>query len=268
MVLAAAVFLPISVLPGNFEGLSKPLLALEWASTVLAVTVLLPASGSYWPGKGSEVAVPLVLLVLAGLTANESRGANVAGMLGWIVGLMSAAVWVLGMKGVRAQWLQPERMPWREELILPLMLPALMKIWKKERTARAALGIGVMAAVLGILVQGNLSIAVAQQEAAPFYLMARSLRLGSLSRMEPLVSMLLTFSWFSLGLYLVMAGKAFLVRAGIKEHYALWMTVAAAGGLIVINMQDTMRIAAKAAVVLWIVAPMLRLKNKSKKDEK
>lgn len=270
MTLAAGALLPFSLLPGRFEGLSKPVLWLEWGSVVLAAALLMPASGAYWPARASEIAIPVTLLVLAGLTENVRRGSNVAGVLCWMTMGLFLFISYMGIQGVHLEWLKPEPIPWNQTLMLTMLVPRLALLWEMPRKKSEAtyLWIGVIGLFLGILVQGNLSVQVAQAEEAPFYLMARSLRMGSLSRLEPVVSLALTFSWFCLSLYLVMAGKSFLRMAGEGSKPALWGTVGAMCGAIAFNMQDRLRIVQIAAVILWIVMPCLHFQKRSKKDEK
>lgn len=267
MVLAAGVLLPLSMLPGNFQGLSKPLLWLEWISVVLAGGLLLPDSGNYWPGRASEIVVPVTLLVLAGLTENVRRGANVAGILCWMTGGLFLFILYTGLQGVHMQWLKPETIPWSRILILTMLVPRLSILWDTRRTAgRTFLWIGILGMILGVLVQGNLSAQIANGEDAPFYLMARSLRMGSLSRLEPVVSLTLTFSWFCFSLYLVMAGKTFLQMAGVCSKAALWSTIGAITGTMFINMQGKLHIVEFAVMILWILTPYLHFRKSMKKD--
>lgn len=266
--LAAGVLLPLTMLPGRFEGLSKPILWLEWGSVILTAGLLLPNSGNYWPGRASEIVVPVTLLVLAGLTENVRRGANVAGTLCWMTGGLFLFILYTGIQGVRMQWLKPEPIAWNQVLILTMLLPRLALLWEvpQKKSGYAILWIGLIGIILGILVQGNLSAMVAKAEDAPFYLMARSLRMGSLTRLEPVVSLALTFSWFCLSLYLVMAGKTFLRMAEVGPKAALWGTVGAVSGAIMINMQDKLHIVQIVALILWVLTPSLRFVNGSKKD--
>lgn len=270
MALAAGVLLPFAMLPGSFEGLSRPLLWLEWGSVILAGTLLLPAAGTYWPARASEIVVPVTLLVLAGLTENVRRGSNVAGILCWMTMGLFLFIFYMGIQGVHMEWLKPEPVLWSQTLILTMLVPRLSLLWEgtEKKSGSVFLWIGVIGLLLGALIQGNLSAQVAQTENAPFYLMARSLRMGSLSRLEPVVSVALTFSWFCLSLYLVMAGKTFLRMAGMEPRWALWRTVGAMSGAIAFNMKDKLHVVQIAAVILWIVTPCLHFKKRSKKDDK
>ena len=256
MLLAAVVLLPLAALPVPRKPPGKLLLWLGWGSVAAAAAVLLPASGSYWPGRSSEIVVPLVLLLLAGLTQNETRSANAAGILGWGVGLMGAAVWVLAMKEVRPAWLRPQLTSWNGSLVFPMLLPVLFRSQMPGRKNWLFLAAG-LAAILGILVQGNLSLGIAGQQNAPFYEMAGSLRVGSLSRLEPMVSLLLTFSWYSLALALVMAGKSYLCQIGLTGRTALWLTVMAMGGGILFGVQDEIKDAAKIGILVWLMLPKI-----------
>ncbi len=267
--LAAGVFLPLTLLPGSFESINTPLAWLEWISVILAGCMLLPASGNYWPGTASEIVVPITLLVLVGLTENVRRCANVAGVLCWIIGGLFLFIVYMGIQGIHVEWLKPNPIPWEPTLILTMLMPRLSILWKKEEKTTGSTGwLGAVGIALAILVQGNLSAAVASQENAPFYLMARSLRMGSLSRLEPVVSLALTLSWFCFAMYITMSGKKMLEIAGVKEKWALWGTVGTMCTALLIGLADKRYFVQIPVTILWVVIPFFYAKKEMKKFEK
>ena len=122
--------------------------------------------------------------------------------------------------------------------------------------------------MLGVLVQGNLSVSAAGKLRAPFYEMARSLRLGSLSRLEPVGSVMLTLGWFALALYLLMSAKTLLERAEIPSEQALFACKIAL--FFALLLQETGNTAALscAAMILWFAVPFLNFKISRKKMKK
>lgn len=264
---SAAIALPLWLLPGCFETLPKPILFLEWGSVILAGMEILPAAGSCWPGAQSETVVPVVLLLLAAMTENVPRSANAAGILCWMVGILGAAVLCMSVQGVRLNWMQPAPLQWNPQLLLVLLLPGLSSCWP-EKPRKSLLGTAAMAVVLGVLVQGSLSAAVAGRLEAPFYEMARSLRLGSLSRLEPVCSIMLTLSWFALCLYLVMAAKTILEASGIQGKPALWAGVIGMGLGVILHTKSRLPAWPLGTGILWVFLPLTNFLKRSKKDEK
>ena len=267
LALYAAAALPLWLLPGKMDGLPKPILLLEWGSVILAGASILPASGSYWPGRASEQVVPAVLLILAAMTGNVRRGANAAGILCWMTGILGAIVLYMGTQGIELRWLRPVPVVWNPVLAGTMLLPGLSVLWP-EKPGKSMCGIAVLAAVLGVLVQGTLGAEAAEMLSAPFYEMARSLRLGSLSRLEPVGSVMLTLSWFALCLYLVMGARTLLEEAGIGEQKALWTGTVAM--CLLIGMKETTKLPAQPlwSGILWFGIPLWNFFKKAKKDEK
>ena len=268
VLLASAALLPLSTLPGDFDRLPPWALWLEWGTVVLTAALLLPESGGDWPGRYSKPVVALVLLVLAGLSHSPGRSARACAALAMLALPMVLLVGLLAGKELRLCWLCPGEPRWEMGLLLPLLLPRLQLLWKERGKTPVLLTAGLGAAALTALVQGILSPRVAAMESAPFYQMACSLRLGSLSRLEPLVSAVLTFSWYALSAYLVMAGAALLTRTGLEQGRAVWLSAGAMAALILSGWQLPRWSLLALALLGWILTPILPLQNKSKKIKK
>ena len=265
--LYAAILLPFWLLPRSFENLPRPILWLEWLTVILSAAAILPASGSYWPGSQSETAVPLVLLTLAAMTGTLHRSVNLGGILCWMTVLLGALIFYMSMQGVRLPWLRPAPIRWKRSLLLVLLLPGLSALWPVP-CKKSFWGIALLGAVLGVLVQGNLSASAAETLRAPFYEMTRSLRLGSLTRLEPVGSVLLTLSWFALALYLLMSAKTLLERAKIPPNEALFACNIALFIALLLQEAAASDALSCAAAVLWFAVPFQNFEICRKKMKK
>ncbi len=240
--LAAAVLLPLTVLPADWENMSRPygLLQLLWLGLVTGG--LLRNAAVYWPSN-NDLAVPLTLLVLAGLTDSDA-----AGRIGTVLAfcLLILAVPVCCSAAGKLRWIRPSAVRWPMELSVVLLLPALPTGTRRERQILPLLALTVG---LSLLSQGILSSGVAAALPDGFYQMARTL-----GHMEPIVSAAMTLSYFAMTCQFVAAGSAIAQSGNLTR----WIVPVVAGGCIVAGVEIYHWVPFAVSLVLWVFLPLMK----------
>lgn len=265
--LAAGAMLPLSLLFGDgFNRMGRIISILEWAWLALTLAYLLPASGEYWPGTGSDKAVPLVLLALAAVSGGKVKSARAGSALFWLAAIMLVGIGLAAAGQTETAWMTPEPGEWNAGLIVTLLMPGLTAALLPEAKgkANAAVWVGVLAIGIAALLQGTLSIGVGLGAAAPMYELGRGLGGG----FEILASVAVTLGWYGMCSLLFAASEQFLRQCGMRGKPARILTLAVVTVLILFGVKISGKILTGGSLVMWILLPMLYSKNKSKKDEK
>ena len=120
----------------------------------------------------------------------------------------------------------------------------------------------------GALAQGVLSPAVASGAGDAFYETGRTLRLGILSRMEPVTAVAATLGWYATGVLLIASAQRLAGRHGLKGK----MVKVCAGALAAAGFCIGDAVPAWTVVGItvfgWIATPLWTEKRNFKKDEK
>lgn len=260
----------IGLLPECGEGVknNRAVCAVEFIWFAVLLSQLLPLSASYWIGRKNEIVVPGVLLAL-GAYGCTKRASRTAGVLFWVLIVMYLPVAVAGAKDVRVQWLMPENLQISFWVIPVLLLPCgagVLGVRKKDTNWYP--GIVVFAAIVWALTAGVLSPAVAALLSNPFRELSRSLTIGAASRFESVLSVAVTLGWFGLFSLLIRCCSVMLSVFGIRQTLAPWLSAAAAFALYLLGVEISGLFGAIAAVIVWVLLPLLAEKNFSKKREK
>lgn len=263
--LAALAMLPLTLLPREGWGnLGERMRMVEFLWLSAAAGLLLENSGVYWPASQNEVFVPLTLLVLAVLTKLTA-----APRVGTVVGMCLAVLYLPVLFGGAAQvelrWLAPASDGmWSGPLLITFLLPALAGIWRREKQGRGQTlalcgGIGVL---FGLLTQGILSPHVAAGLPDAFHQMGRSMRLGSISRIEPIVAVAVTLGWYALCSFLLSSAVQLAKGTGMGERTAVLAAAAIAAGVILARVQLPDAAVVILSLFLWVLVPACTPKKK------
>lgn len=259
--LAAGAILPLSlILGGGFGRIGRVLSFLEWSWMVVILSQLLPASGAYWPGEKAELVVPLVLLAMAALSGGTERTARVCNTLFWITGVVAAGI-LLGSAGkLETQWLKPEPGNWDSGLIVTLLIPGITGalVPEEKGKAGAVLCYGILAIVLAAVLQGMLSIPVAQASDGAMYELGRGIGQGGF---EVLVSAGMTFGWYGLAALLFRTAAEFGEKWGIGDRVARCLGFVCTGTLLLLGLKVDEVVMVGVTLGMWILAPMLHMKK-------
>lgn len=267
VLLAAGAMLPLTMLfPEGWRNMGRvvSLIQVVWISVVLAE--LIRTSGACWPGGKGEWVVPLTLLVAVGLAGSGEKAGRICATLFWLLAALYAPVLFGAAAQLEPEWLEASAREWNAELLVTLLLPGLSGIWISNQKGKLSViaGLGLFAVILAALIQAVLSVNVGIQVRDPLYEVGRTLRMGGISRFEPLVSVAKTLGWYGLCSYLVRSGTSLAGKWAIPEKWAGWLIVAISAGVIVFALRVDGRILVGGCVVLWILVPMVCEKRSQK----
>lgn len=265
--LAAGAMLPLSLLvTDGFERMGKLVSFVEWIWAGVVLTNLLPASGHYWPAKGSELAVPLILLALAAFSGETERLGRACSSLCWLAGGVFAVVALSALGKLEPAWMEPVRGTWSPELMVTMLLPALGPAVCPQSKGKTGVVLAVAALAVGIsaLIQGCLGVGVGRNVAAPMYEVGRTLG----SAYELLVSVGVSFGWYAAACLLLSCAGAFGENWGLTARTGRYGAAVLASILILLNLKIKGTILVGGCLLGWILLPLLSRENKSKKEEK
>ena len=254
VLLAAGAMLPLTVLAGDgLKRLSRIEGAVELLWTGIVLGTLLRVSGANWPGKGSELAVPLTLLVLALATGDREKSLRACTGLFWIV--LIPAILAAGTVAAKAElgWLTPEPNSWTGGLIAALLLPALNGADDGSRNGIPA-GVALIAAVLGVVIQGGLGIKAGEELASPLYELGRCIGNGGF---EIVISVILTLSWYGFAAMGLRAAGRFGEIVGLEEGKGRFMVFVAAAAVCMSGREISDWILISGCLILWVLLPLL-----------
>lgn len=266
LALGALTVLPLTLLPSGWDGLGQWVRVVEFAWLSVVTGLLAQNSGVYWPASQNEEFVPLVLLVLAALT-----GRFAAPRVGAVIGLCLAVLYVPVFTGGAAQvepnWLKPVVGKWSGLALVTFLLPALSGVWHtacRDR-GRAALACVAVAILFGLLTQGILSPGVAAKLPDAFHQMSRSIRIGVLSRIEPLTAVAVTLGWYALCSFLLSAAMELAQGFRIQEKTSRLAFVAASSAIALLHVELPGALVVVLSLVLWVLVPICTCEKKNQK---
>lgn len=252
--------------PESWDGIQnrRILCLVELIWFVMLLGQMMSMSAAYWPGRKSEIVVPLVLLALAAYSCGK-HPCRVAGVLFWILMIMYIPVLVAGAKDVELAWLIPESMELDLQVIPVLLLPCAAKVLGVGKKSGGWYpGILLFEVSLWLITAGVLSPGVAAEMETPFRELSRSLTIGAASRFESLISVAITLGWFSFACILLQSARTLLMWLGVKGKYAPWLAAVVAFGVQMTGIELSGVWTAIITVIAWILMPMLS----NKKDQK
>lgn len=260
----------LALLP-HYEGAvvsSKGLCLVEYIWALLLLSRFAPLSAQYWPGRGSGVVIPAVLLLLAAY-ANANRPSRVAGVLFWVLAAGLVPIIIAGGKDVDPRWLLPRDMDLSLLLIPALLTPFAARFLPTQH--REGWGwypwITLLGVTLCLITNGVLSHQVASADPTPFRQLSRSLTIGSASRFESLVSVLITMGWFGLYSLLLRIANVLGYKAGITITENSYVNAVVVYALSYITAISDLLLTV-VTIILWVLLPFVHGKIKSKKTEK
>lgn len=235
--------------------------ALRWILLTILTAHFLHSTYSSWPGKGTQYAVPLVLLLLAMLASDlgEEKASAAGNALRWAMVLPVGAILLSVVSSLQyAVWKPEFRKP---EGNLPLLL-ALMVLARKE-SRKQAMGYGAYAAAASFLVSG---ITMGR---AGLYEVSRSISiLGMSERLESITAAALTLGHFVLLTWILCeSGKEWISWRKGSAKTGSRACAAAAGMWYLLGIQWDGIILAGTVLVMWRAGPNW-MRKKMKKDEK
>ena len=204
--LAALTILPLSLIPKDWEGLSKSSGIIQSVWLGLVAGALLSNAAAVWPSD-NRLAVPLTLLALAAFT---SKGAapRIGAVLALCMALLTIPVAIRGAIELEPQCLRPQVTSWPWALSLIFLIPNLPLaskggeggIWKT----------GAAAVILSVLTQGVIGLKMAFLADDPFYQTARSL-----GYLEPIAAVMMTLGWYCTAVFLMENARMFQQNANV-----------------------------------------------------
>lgn len=258
--LAAAVVLPLNLLPKSWEGMSGPLALLQllWLGGVAGW--LLQNSAAYWPSD-NDLVVPLTLLTLAAVTP-KSASPRIGAVLAFCVVLLALPVAISGAAHLESAWVRWSAAPWPAALSLVLLFPALPAAGAAKK-GRQSIQMGLLTILLALLVQGTISPRVAGAVDDPFYQTARTL-----GYLEPVAAVGMTLGWYAMAAFLLKSAAMIAESGSIGNRTAYVLPTGTAIAALLLKWQPGIRLWAVLSTILWVLIPFLTKIKKSKKHEK
>ncbi len=241
-----------------------------------AVAVVAAQSPICWPGKGSELAVSLVLLLLAAASAwnGAERASRGAAVLLPLCVLVFAVVLACGVGNIRwsrvgVSTAAPSGMP----LFLFLLPVAATAIPRQPGAAvyRCMTGLSIFALALSVVATGILSLPIAVTKADAFYEVSKSLSLfGAIQRFEAVTAVAVTLSVYAM-LSMLLSGASHMAEQ-ISPGSGRFATIIGTGlsaAIVVGKFYLDSRLLAVLALLIWGIFPVLAsLIPSGKKEEK
>lgn len=241
----------------------------KWESVFLFVYAvillgqLLRHTAQCWPMGNSDPAVPLILLVLAAVSAQKgpSAAARVGAVLFWAVLGLYLLVFAAGAKDVKLDWLMPNQKAFNATGMMIYLLPwAAARLLKEHRPLSKKICLAPVFILVGTVVTaGVLSPAVAAKLPNAFYEMSRSLNLFDVARrFEALICAVTAAGWFSLmSLLLTLCGTYAHNVFPEKGRQGLWLAAAAAAVGALCGLHIKPAILLLAGTIFWVIIPLL-----------
>lgn len=258
--LAAAVALPLALVPKCWDEMPKALALVEllWLGTVAGL--LLKNSAAYWPSD-NDLVVPLTLLALAAVTGERSAP-RIGAVLAFCAALLALPIAISGAAHMEPDWLKWTPAPWPAMLSLVLLFPALPAAGERKKGGQS-IWVGVLAIALSLLVQGTISAQAAASVQDPFYQTARTL-----GYLEPVAAVAVTLGWYAVAVFLLSSGKQIAKNSNINDRMAYVFLPGTAASILLVKWQPGALFCAVLSGFLWVLTPFLNGKINLKKDEK
>ncbi len=269
-VLAVIGLFPLSMLWMNgWKNMGRVLSVVEFLWLIPVLAYLGKSCGAYWLAEHA-LAVPITILILSAVSVQVERGAKIGAVILCSMILLAVPILVSGVSEIQVQWLKPYAPTWSWELAAGLLIPGLSGLWNAEgkRNTGMAMAVAIIAVGTAVITQGVLSPRICSQESAPVYTLAQTLRLGGLSRFEPLVSVAVTFGFYATCSFLVCCAGTFGERFGLKRSTASITATLAAIVILLLRIPSNQIVLTMGCVIGWFLMPIIGLKKRSKNNEK
>ena len=265
-ILGLAAYGYLQLMPARMDGLlkSKVVCSVELAAIVLLTAQLLPCTAVYWQGKGSEIVVPVCILLMAAW-GNGGKPERTVGVIGNALAVVLIPVWIALAKNVRLEeWVPDEyRIPvWA---CAALLLPVAVRMgieeetdlhWYPKTIAAAVLLWAMIGAVMGNTVEN------------PAWELGRRLMLGQYSRFEMLIAVVMTFGWYALISLLIRCFSGIWREIGGSDKTGRWICTFSVLTIVLLGGKIPQVITSCAIWIAWVWIPIFGLKKTSKKSEK
>ena len=250
----AAAVLPLVLIHKDWS-FPKPVALIQILWLGIVAGSLLPAAAACWP-SASTLAVPLTLLTLAALTG-ATRAPRIGTVLAFAMGLLALPVALSGAANLEARWLSPTQLKWEPMLALVSLLSVLPA--GGEEKGSGILSVGILTAALSVLVQGVLSLSVAESLPDPEYQTARTL-----GYLEPVAAAALTMGWYATTSWLF-ASAAEIAQ---NSHMGQWLSYVLLWGTAALGLLFEWQLPAPflmgLSAFLWCFAPFFQKMKKVK----
>ena len=241
----------------------------KWQCPILIIWIiilmgqLLADAANSWPVGKSYPAVPLMLLVLAGWSAQKgpSAAARVGTVLFWFVLIMYLVVFGAGAKDIELEWLRPKwDMLDTTGLALFLVPSVAACLLCQEQKGGVRLVLPAIFALCGALItSGVLSSDVTRTLDNGLYEMSRSINIAGVARrFEPLISAGMTVGWFAmLSLLLAVAGVLTQELFSGWGKTGLWLVAVVAAVWMLCGLHISGWIVLISGAVFWGLIPIV-----------
>lgn len=218
-----------------------------WLGAVAGL--LLQNSAVYWPSDRA-VAVPLTLLVLAGITT-DAAASRAGAVLALCMALLAISLAVSGAARAELIWLEPQIAPWPMALNLALLLPNL-PVSGEARKGSALLASAMLTLACSVLIQGTVSFGVANAVPDAFYQTARTL-----GYLEPVAAAAMTLGWYTTAVYALQSAKKLTKFANV-------LGTGTAALVLLTSWQPQITKITALSAVFWILIPFFMFLKKVK----
>ena len=214
-----------------------------------------------WPGRGSQLATSLVLIVLAAFSATkgERSASAVAAILCPLCAVIFAIVLACGIGNIHWSRVEVSTHPPAGSLIFVFLLPiTAIVIPRRQQLSAVGFGIvGLLGTVLSIAVMGTLSLSVMLTKEDAFYEFSKSLDLfDAVQRFESIAAVGVMLSLYAM-LSLLLSGVGSMaqqIRQGSGQWGALF-GAAVSAAVVILDLRLSETTVAIISILLWGFTP-------------
>lgn len=212
--------------------------------------VILGDTAINWPGKWSELIVPLVIAALAvnAVWNGIDAAAICGGALRWIVLPGFCLLLLAGLRSVEIKNLEPRLVHMEEMGMVTVLLLAAAREQGIRDSGKSA-GLALMSAVIcmGVIGTGGTVLDY-----------SRTITLRTVSiRMESIAASIMTVSYFAMILYCIVQAEAVEEREERDNNKRILIFTAIAYALSFVNGSIMKWVITSTGIVLWIVIPLI-----------
>lgn len=239
---------------------------------------LIKVAGNCWQADQSGYFVPVVLLLLAALSAQKGlkAAAGAACIVFCFIVVGYGTTIAASLQSMRIKWLMCGTKEIQPQLVAVFLIPVVtLLLPQRNRTLNPTI-LGIIAALGGLLalsVNGVLSPGLAGNYENRFFEMSRSISIaGMIERIEAVTAAVMVLGWFAL--FSIYFGALSEMWSTVTEFKMIpvWMTAGVVAALYVLglNVNTGVALGADAAlcVLILVQAEIARWKKKQKKIKK
>jgi len=239
------------------------LAAVQWLWMLLVISEFLHWTMLCWPNHKNYYVVPLLILLLAAVSASKGReaAARAVGILFWVLAALLGTVLLSGIKEIKLENLMTQWKMQTAYLVLVMLIPVMgIGIGKTKQKKDIVIYGWTVAAVTS----GVLSLGLIERMHAPFYEMSKSLSLlGVGQRFESLVAAAMTMGYFALTSYLLtISANAW--DGGVRTKRSVWISAAFSALVFLSGMRMNSRLLALGSLAIWALFPMVEKISKNR----